>query len=347
TLDALLRLLAYVFVGLAAAVTMRTYAHVRFAAAILLAAAGFQALYGAAEYLSGHNHIFAYTKVHYLESATGTFINRNHFAGYLALALPLVLLPLGTDAGGRKRDWRGLIGRLNDPASLRKILAAATGAVIGCGILLSYSRGGLVAAMVAVLALGLLLPIKRHWIPLAAISVLIPVALVSWQEIDAPGERFADSKEMATLNSRLPVWQATLGMVPDYAVIGSGFGTFSDAFLLYRPESVTARWDHAHNDWLQSLAEGGIVSAVAVVFLLFFSIRTILSVRSQSPDTATKTVAAVLVAAPLGAAAHGMIDFPVRIPAIACLLAFYCGTCLGYRGLEAQKVRGPVAVEGR
>ncbi|MCH7780791.1 MAG: hypothetical protein IH848_08085, partial [Acidobacteria bacterium] len=96
TLDALLRFLAYVFIGLAAMVTMRTHADLRFAALVLLAAGGLQAIYGAAEYLSGHQHIFAYAKKYYLESATGTFINRNHFAGYLALVLPLVLVPLAT-----------------------------------------------------------------------------------------------------------------------------------------------------------------------------------------------------------------------------------------------------------
>ena len=354
TLDALLRLLAYVFIGLAAAVTMRTHAHIRLAALVLLAAAGLQAIYGSAEYLSGHQHIFAYAKKYYLESATGTFINRNHFAGYLALVLPLVLVPLATsETRARKRGWREHIARLNDPASLFKILVGMTGVAIGCGILLSYSRGGLVAALVALVILGFLRPIKRRWIPVAAIAVLIPVALLSWQEIAAPGERFfSNSKELTTLNSRLPVWEATVGMVPDYAVTGSGYGTFGEAFRLHQPEDVNTRWDHTHNDWLQNLVEGGILSTIAMIFLLVFSIKRILSVSKHDTDVATKTVAAVLVAALLGAAVHGLIDFPVRIPAIACLLAFYCGTCLGFRGTDSLRTvpsitRGPVAVKSR
>ena len=351
TLDALLRFLAYVLIGLTATVTMRTYAHVRFAAVVLLAAAGLQAIYGAAEYLSGHQHIFAYAKEYYLESATGTFINSNHFAGYLALVLPLVLVPLGTSgARVRKRGWRELVGRLNNPASLYKMLVGTAGVAIGCGILLSYSRGGLFASMVAVVTLVFLRPIRRHWVPIAAIAVLIPAALVSWQDIDAPGERFfSKSEDLATLNQRLPVWEATLEMVPEYGLTGSGFGTFEATFRLHQPESVSARWDHAHNDWLQSLVEGGVLSSLAVAFLFVFSIRTILSVGARSTDMATKTVAAVLVAALLGAGVHGMIDFSARIPAIACLLAFYCGTCLGFQGAESSGsapavARGPVAV---
>ena len=138
-------------------------------------------------------------------------------------------------------------------------------------------------------------------------------------------------------------------MVPSYAVTGSGFGTFEDAFRLHQPESVSARWDHAHNDWLQSVVEGGILSLLAVAFLFVFSIGRILSVGVRSMDTATKTVAAVLVAALAGAGVHGLIDFPVRIPAIACLIAFYCGTCLGFRGTGSPSstpavTRRPIAV---
>jgi putative inorganic carbon (HCO3(-)) transporter len=352
TLDALLRFLAYVFVGVTATVTMRTHADIRLAATVLLASAGFQAIYGSAEYLSGHQHIFAYTKKFYLESATGTFINRNHFAGYLALVLPLVFVLLSTNSARiRKRSWRELVARLNDPTSLYKILVGMTGVAIGCGILLSYSRGGLVAGLVTLVALVLLRPMKRHWIPIAAVAVLIPAALLSWQEIAAPGERFfSESQQLSTLNSRLPVWEATLGMVPSYAVIGSGFGTFGSTFRLHQPEDVNQRWDHAHNDWLQSVVEGGVLTSLAFVFLFVFSIRTILSVGARSTDMATKTVAAVLVAALIGAGVHGLIDFSARIPAVACLLAFYCGTCLGFRGAGPFRSapadgRRPVAVD--
>ncbi len=354
TVDALLRFGAYLFVGLAAAVTMRSGADVRLAAAVLLASAGFQAVYGAAEYLSGHQHIFGYAKEHYLDSATGTFINRNHFAGYLAMVLPLTFVLLASDretGRRRRRSWRSRLAFLNDPSTLYRLLVGAAGVAIACGILLSYSRGGLFAAVWGVTTLLLLRPGKARWIRTAAITLLIPLALLSWQEIAAPGERFVSNVEdFTTLNSRLPVWEATAQMVPDYSVVGTGFGTFADVFPLFRPESVTARWDHAHNDWLQQMAEGGVLGWIAVAILLVTATRRVLSTRTREADLVTATIAAALVAGLAAAAAHGAIDFSARIPAVALALAFLGGACLGFRGAEPARpgfsvASGPVGGE--
>jgi len=51
----------------------------------------FQALYGSYEYLTGHQHIFGYAKRFYTDSATGTYINQNHYAGALELAVRYAL----------------------------------------------------------------------------------------------------------------------------------------------------------------------------------------------------------------------------------------------------------------
>src|SRR5438093_907950 len=63
----------------------------RTVATVLVASGGFQAIYGLAEYFSDHQHIFGYAKKYYTDVATGTFINRNHFAGYLELTIPLAI----------------------------------------------------------------------------------------------------------------------------------------------------------------------------------------------------------------------------------------------------------------
>ena len=93
--------------------------------------AAIQALYGATEYLSHHQHIFGYSKKHYLDSATGTFINRNHFAAYLAMGLPFALGPL---IGGRVSlfgggTWRERFVRLSDSSNLLALLCGSAAVV--------------------------------------------------------------------------------------------------------------------------------------------------------------------------------------------------------------------------
>jgi O-antigen ligase len=194
---------------------------------------------------------------------------------------------------------------------------------IWAGIVLSYSRSGMAAAL---LASGFVLfhttAWKRHARVLAVV-LLLPTGLLLWQEIRAPGERYFEQAEMVSLAGRLPVWRASLGMVPDYPVLGTGLGTFEGAFALYRPPEVRKLWNHAHNDWLQSLTEGGVVFFVAVLALLVFAL------RRRGRDPATLLALVPVHAGLLAMAMQSAIDFSLRIPANAALCACLVGlTCI-------------------
>ena len=80
---------------------------------VLVASAVFQSLYGAGELLSGRNQIFAFAKVYHLDSATGTFINRNHYAEYLAAILPFAMGLMMFHAEGL--SYRAIASRLGVP----------------------------------------------------------------------------------------------------------------------------------------------------------------------------------------------------------------------------------------
>lgn len=324
TLDALARYGAWVLIGVAAAAAFRRRSHLR-AAAVALAASGcFQALYGSAEYLSGRQHIFGYAKRYYTDVATGTFINRNHFAEYLALALPFALW-LASE-GGRERpagSWRQRLVQLAEGPWLARAGGCGAAAAIWAGVLLSGSRGGLAAALVGT-ALFARSRASRG-LRAFALALLLPTAYLCLQEIRTPAERFLDSSEenLATLGGRLPAWEATLGIVRDFPLVGSGIGTFEVAFALYRPPELRGRWDHAHNDWLQALAEGGPLVAAALAGLLFMVSRAAGAAsrftRRPSPG------AAALIAALGGGAVHGVVDFGARIPALGVTLAALLG----------------------
>src|SRR5438552_15191249 len=78
----------------------------------------FEALYGLIHYLTGWQQIFTYVKKYYLEEATGTYINRNHFAGFLEMILPFVIVLalrwtylLSKNTSGRAGTFRKLVSR--------------------------------------------------------------------------------------------------------------------------------------------------------------------------------------------------------------------------------------------
>jgi len=333
TFDALLRLSAYLLIGLASALAFRGERHVKTLAIVLAASGTFQALYGSVEYLSGHQHIFGYAKKYYVEEATGTFINRNHFAAYLAMTLPFAL-GLLLDRAGRMplgSSLRERVLRVAEPVVLRRILAGFAVFAIWAGVFLSYSRGGFAAMLLA----GLLLPFlvgsqrRRRW--LLVLILVIPVTLMLlWQDVRAPGERFlAGEQELTSLNSRVPVWKAASGMLPSYALLGSGLGTFEAVFAVHQPPTVGGRWDHAHNEWLESVVEAGPWGVLALGGLVYLCLarRSRDSVGGGSNRSSYRSCAIASIAA---IALCSLVDFPLRIPAVAVVVAVQVGMLMAF-----------------
>ncbi|ANM29259.1 hypothetical protein ABI59_06150 [Acidobacteria bacterium Mor1] len=323
TWDAMLRFAAYVAAGLAAAVVFRS-ARARLALAVAIASIGaFQAAYGAAEYLSGHQHIFGYAKRFYQDEASGTFINRNHFAAYLTLTLPFCLA-LAVEGLQRLRPslgFRERIAEFGKAPSLLLVGGVVATALGFMGVVLSYSRGGLLGALAGLLVFVLLEQRRRRTgrfaLALTLTALLIPTLWIGAHEVRAPGERFVQGASSLESGGRLTVWKETARISADYPVLGSGLGTFAEVFPLYRPATLEKRWGNAHNDWLQLLAEGGPPALGAMLLLLAVTLRRLL----RRKDPITSAMCAALVAITLQA----LFEFPLRMPAIALLTAMIAG----------------------
>ena len=91
TFERLLRYTAYLIVFAVVVNNIRTRTLFSVILYCIFISAVFQGVYGLYEVLSGHQHIFGYRKIYNTDSATGTFINRNHYACYLELAIPLLI----------------------------------------------------------------------------------------------------------------------------------------------------------------------------------------------------------------------------------------------------------------
>lgn len=313
TTDALLRFVAYVWIGLGAALAFDTAEVRKRFALVLVASAVFQAVYGSGEYLTGRQHIFAFAKKHYLDSATGTFINRNHFATLLAIALPFALtlsIP-ATGASKRASGWRDRVLSLGEPDVLTRALAVAAAALIWLGLLLSHSRAGLIAGVVG--AAIVLIHHRRarvaRWAMAVAATVL--VALLSLEVAQAPGERFlAVGRDLGIQGGRLTVWHDALSLVRDRPLLGWGLGTFESAFPSVQSAQISLDYGHAHNDWLEWMVEGGAGALLSAIALLAFS----------WPGRA-----AAIQAGLAALALHALWDFSLRIPALAVLGALVVG----------------------
>jgi len=327
TLNAVLRFGAYAVIALATFLALRRPGELRLFCAVIAAAGALQATYGTVEYLSGHQHIFGYEKEYFFDEASGTFINRNHFAVYLAMSLPfaigLVLVGIRKFTPGN--SLRNTLLSLATPAGLSVAGGSVAAALIWTGVLLSYSRSGLVASIAGIGFLFARSGSRKRALAILLV-LLLPTLFLLWQEVRAPAERFLDGDSVVPeLGDRLTVWLASAQMIPDFFPLGTGMGTFGEAFPLYRPPSIQRFWLHAHNEWLQfGIEGGGTLLAVAIVIFL-------VSIRSASRPSLDPVLSVVRVAsgsAILAVAVHSLTDFGLRIPAIAVLTATMIGVAM-------------------
>lgn len=295
----------------------------RWLGAAILAAALFQVLYGAGRWVARATQIWGVGVPGDPTRLRGSFVNPDHLALYLEIALAIAF------AWGW---WALRRARLDLPAERRLLLAAppvAVWLVLFLGLAFTGSRGGLAAAVFAAGAQGLLLAKaarRKGLAPVGALAVLAGVGVVAAVNLQAGfGRLAATSVYEVTWTARRVVYAATWDLWQGFPWLGTGLGAFRDSLALTQPAELPGTWWHAHSDWLELLATVGLLGAAA--FLLGLVPLVIRLARCWSGDRRSEDRAAALAA--LGAlvslAIHESIDFGLTMPACAITLAAVLG----------------------
>lgn len=295
-----------------------------------LAASAFQGLYGLLVLASGHDRIWGVTKTAYLDSATGTFINRNHFAGFLAATLPLgvgLVIANARRARDRSRAKGGLIRALGPEGSKALLLGLLllTGAA---GLLLSFSRAGTALGLIAMAGTAGVLLSGKFSHRLAAIAIVVAIAAVPLLDVGADRllARYGNAgNDFWMAGGRAAVADDTLRMIAAFPLAGVGFGAFTWAYPAFSSPEVRLFYAHAHEDLLQLAAEGGL-PALALFAVVLFAVARALFRAVSVPSDPVATGAGFGLTALL---VHGLIDFNFHIPANAAIAAVLAGVLFG------------------
>jgi O-antigen ligase len=205
----------------------------------------------------------------------GPFLNRNHFATWTIMAVPLAIGYLLAHGAAHERaapehaHWRAGVPAAIDARSLW--LAAAICLML-VALVASLSRSGM-AAMLIALALGAywrndgVSPRASRWLA-AALALAALAAIVRINPVDLY-HRFGAVGTAAS--GRLAIWRATLPVVKDFWLTGTGAGSFETVMLAYQRTPSLFRINAAHNHYLQVAAEGGLLIGVpaAIALVLF------------------------------------------------------------------------------
>lgn len=312
-----------------------------------------QAAYGALMTLSGLEYGAFGPKRHGHGLATGTFVNRNHLAGFLELTLAV---GLGTLVGqlARQDSADGTRARLRDLAAALlgpKLHLRLALVVMVIALVLTRSRMGNVAFFVSLLVTGslallLLRRRPRHLVLLLVSLVALDVLIIgTWFGVEQVVERLQQTGAYDPLTGRyrdadrLDVDVETLAAIADYRWFGSGGGTFYAVFPAYRPADVATFFDHAHNDYLEFLLEYGLVGIVPLLAFVVFTLGRAVHAMRQRRDGLLGGCGFATLMATVALAIHGTVDFNLHIPANAAYLMVVLALAWLAAGLPSRRRR--------
>ena len=250
--------------------------------------------------------------------ASGTYISRNHLGGFLEMLLPLGLAYT-------------LTSRLK---AVSKVFLGYASLVILAGIAATISRGTYVSTVIALLLFfGVLLFHRTYRLPSLALLVALLAAgayyLPSSFPIQARLRPMLAGEGRMEADSRVLLWQAALRIWQENPWWGVGPAHYDYRFRQFRPAEIQLRAGWAHNDYLNALAEWGVVGTVLVaaawVLLGLGVFKTWPFVRGKPKglgDERNSNRFAFVLGASLGLAAilaHSVVDFNMHIPANAVL----------------------------
>lgn len=320
TMEAACKSTAYVVFFALSLILLDERKRIRFAAYALVASGVSQALYGALIALQNPG-----------QPASGTFVNRNHYAAYLTMCLSVGIGVLIASLSGEKhRSWGRFFRNLMRWIISPKMALRLGLVVMVVALVLTRSRMGNSSFFISLLAtgvIGLLLAQRATHsmvillVSLVAIDVFIVGTYFGTQRVI---ERIAQTN--VETEDRGAVAGYALAMWKDYPVFGSGLGSFPVVFPRYSAAGTAVSYTHAHDDYVEFAAEVGVLGLSLLGLMVLLSFAAALRAQYLRRDPLMRGLSFAAMMGILALMIHSAVDFNLQIPANALtfmlLLAF-------------------------
>jgi O-antigen ligase len=252
---------------------------------------------------------------------TSTFVNRNSFAAYtgggLIAMTGLLLRAYRQRAGGAVAQTRLRIASFIETSGRKGALLIGAGFVILVALLLTGSRGGVVATVFGMVTLLALTFGRRGRGAIDQRDAILFVVALGAVAFVVFGDVLFGKLSVAGLgdNTRLSVYRITLGSIFDSPVTGYGYGTFADVFPALRDRSiaVTGRWLQAHNTYLEILQGLGVFFGAALIASV--ALLVLRCLRGAAIRQENALVPAFAASAGVLFGLHSLVDFSLQIQA--------------------------------
>ena len=269
----------------------------------------------------GGMKIYGFWQPYYLLSTPfGPYVNKNHFAGWMLMGLPLGLgLALGiAEHGLRSRgdDWRSMLLWLSSPKGGRLQLTLLATLLMGASLLMTKSRSGLGGLIVVVLVMSIAAGrrFKSAKAGMVAFGSLAAVfALVFALAGDDLAARISGQSDAVEL--RKNIWSDSATIIKDFPLVGTGLNTFATAMTAYQTTQKDQYFQEAHNDYIQIIVEGGILLALPAFTALLLLVRAVhRRFTARQDDTMTHWIRVGATTGLIAIALQSLVEFSLQMP---------------------------------
>ena len=298
---------------------------------LLTAFGAMLALIGIVQKSLSNRYLYGFWELELGRSPFGPFVNKNHFAGWMVMALPLTLalLVAGIDQGmhGVKRGWRHRVLWFASPEANRLILVAGGAVLMALSLMLTMSRSGITAFALSMVITGWFVArgVQSRSRRVAAVLCLglLATIVILWSGPDVVASRFA-AADWGEFNNRKGAWVDAWSVAREFPLVGTGLNTYWAAALFYQHHEMAYFFAQAHNDYLQLAAEGGLLVTIPAIVCLFVFVRDIRGAMRGTPRDTSNWLRAGALASPIAIAFQETVEFSLQMPGNAALFAVVC-----------------------
>lgn len=259
-------------------------------------------LFGILQHFTFNGKLYWLRELRYGGTPFGPYVNRNHFAGFVELIVPTGVAMLVLRA--IRRD-------------LLPLTVLFTLLPVGA-LFLAASRGGIASLVVEVGLLGVLVWAWRREpksLVAGALVVVLGVALVAWLGIGRAMERFSQFEKLEVSEGRrIAMSKDTWHILLDHPLTGTGLGTLVSVYPRYETFYDGKLVNHAHNDYVELLADTGVIGGMICLGFLILLARSALANLKASGSSADSAIHLGALVACAGLLFHSFMDFNLHVP---------------------------------
>jgi len=302
-----------------------------------------QAFYGSVIRLSGSDWVLFGPRSAYGGqgvATSGTYLNRNHLAGYLEMT---IACGVGLMLAQRKGTRISLVSLLELLLSNKFLLRLAL-AIMVIALVLTQSRMGNTGFFSSLLVIGGLFMLitrehrLRNGLILASLIAIDVLILSQYFGLEKLRDRIVETRfEDVVIEGdvvlrenvdRDDVAKYVLKQFRERPLTGFGAGTFATSFQKYPGPEIGKDFDHAHNDYLQFATEFGLIGALPLAYFtllsFFHALRALWNQKSRYRSGIGFGAAMAILALMI----HSIADFNLQIPANAATFVTMCAVAI-------------------